>query len=54
MTAFRVYWRQRGSHVHMSLFVNGAKAGELILRNEEFDDLVKATTGKFSFVKDDE
>lgn len=30
-----------GGHVHLHVFVNGAKSGELILRNRELDALAR-------------
>lgn len=31
------YFTLRGSHVHVRVFLNGAKCGDLVFRKEEFD-----------------
>lgn len=30
------YYQIRGSHTHVRVFMNGAKCGDLVFRNEEF------------------
>ena len=33
---FRIYFKTLGGHTHMRFFVNGGKAGDLCMTNEEF------------------
>jgi hypothetical protein len=33
---FNIYYKELGGHTHMRVFVNGGKAGDLCLTNEEF------------------
>lgn len=30
------YWKIQGAHTHVTVFMGGAKCGELCFRNEEF------------------
>lgn len=32
-----VFYEQKGGHVHMRVFINGAKMGDLVCRVEEFE-----------------
>ena len=34
------YYKIRGGHTHVRVFMNGAKCGDLCFRNEEFDNIV--------------
>lgn len=38
-----MHWRcyRRGNHTHIIVFINGAKAGDLVFRNEEFEQLYR-------------
>ena len=33
------YWQLLGSHVHVRVFVNGGKCGDLVFREDEFNKL---------------
>jgi hypothetical protein len=33
------YYKIMGGHTHVRVFCNGAKCGDLVFRNEEFDNL---------------
>ena len=34
-----IYWKLLGGHVHMRVFMNGAKMGDLVCRREEFNEV---------------
>lgn len=34
------YYQIRGGHTHVRVFMNGAKCGDLVFRNEEFQQLL--------------
>ena len=33
------YYKVMGGHTHVRVFMNGAKCGDLVFRNEEFDEI---------------
>jgi hypothetical protein len=41
----RVYWRQEGIHIHMRVFIAGAKMGALCCRVDEFETVKAAMLG---------
>lgn len=42
------YFKQLGGHVHIRLFINGGKAGDICVDEKEFKALVDAMPG-FTF-----
>lgn len=47
-----VFYRLKGGHVHMRVFINGAKMGDLVCRETEFRD-VRRHMGGFLFYQDE-
>lgn len=47
------YYQIRGGHTHCRVFMNGAKCGDLVFRNDEFV-LVRATCPAIQFVEERE
>jgi hypothetical protein len=47
----RVYWQQLGDHIHMRVFIRGARMGDLCCRDNEFDTVRAAMIG-FDFRRD--
>lgn len=49
---FNIYYKQLGGHTHMRFFVNGGKAGDLCMTNEEFT-VFKRTARFIDFSEED-
>jgi hypothetical protein len=47
------YFKIIGHHTHVKVFINGAKAGDLCFRNEEFDSLNRRLMGDIEFIEED-
>lgn len=45
------YWHQAGNHIHVRVFMNGAKCGELCFRVEEFER-IQAACFKLEFFQE--
>ncbi len=48
------YFKVRGIHVHVRVFMNGAKCGDLCFREEEFRTLLGLLRGRVLFYNEDE
>jgi len=46
------YWKLLGGHVHIRVFMNGGKAGDLCFRVEEFRLLQEQLAGKVVFIEE--
>lgn len=39
------YWKLRGAHVHVTVYLNGALCGNLVFTDSEFEQLVNGFSG---------
>lgn len=47
------YWKIMGGHTHVRVFMNGAKCGDLVFRNEEWNQVIfHASYGRFELIED--
>ena len=49
-----IYWKKLGSHIHMRVFNNGAKMGDLCCRETEWKEVQAAFSVNTVFRKDAE
>lgn len=47
-----VFWQKLGGHIHMRVFINGAKMGDLVCRENEFP-YVRTSMSGFHFYSQD-
>lgn len=47
-----IYFCKKGAHIHMRVFINGAKMGDLCCRADEFA-MVQATLGRYIIWKEE-
>lgn len=47
------YWHRAGGHVHVRVFMNGAKCGELCFRVEEFELLRSTLNLTITFIEEE-